>query len=144
MSVATAPPQALTTSAMLATTGVTYRRVDYWCRQGVFDTIPRFEPNPGSGTARRWTREHVQAITVCGRIAEAFTDEDAWPARALPTVILAHAVATLVRHDYPTDGVLMVTADDGTWSDDPYEVLGVVLAGPPVLCLALLTSDRPE
>jgi hypothetical protein len=127
----TAPvrPDTLSTAEALTASNVTYRQADYWCRVGVFSTIPRFKPNPGSGTARRWSVGHVQALTVCGRIAEAFADEDAWPGRPLPTVVLAHAVACLVRNDFPTDGVLMVNAEDCRWSDDPYDILGILVEG---------------
>lgn len=142
MSVMT-PPATLTTNEALIRSGVSYRRLDYWCRVGVFDVIPRFEPNPGSGTSRRWSVEHVQALTVCGRLAEAFTDDTAWP-KNVPTRALAHAVNALVRDDFPTSGVLIVTGDDAEWLDDPYTILGRLLEGPPVLVLPLLRTDRPD
>jgi hypothetical protein len=145
VTVVTAPvrPVTLTTTGALAASGVSYRRLDYWCRVGVFDTIPRFEPNPGSGVSRRWSVEHVQALTVCGRLADAFTEDTAWP-KNVPTRALAYAVAALVRHAFPTDGVLMVTCDDAVISDDPDTILGHLLAGPPLLVLPLLRTDRPE
>lgn len=142
---APARPGTYTTTEALALSGVTYRRLDYWCRVGVFDTIERFEPTPGSGISRQWSSGHVQALTVCGRLAEAFAEEgQAETARALPTVLLARAVAALVRHNFPTTGALMVNAEDALWSDDPTAILSSVLDGRPHLVATLRASDRPE
>lgn len=142
MTLTVAPPETYSTAEVLAFSGVTHRRLDYWCRVGVFDPIAAFVAMPGSGNARRWSIEHVQAMTVCGRLAETFTEDTTWP-RNVPTVVLAHVVACLARHQFPTDGVLMVNGEDATWADDPYEILGVLLTGPPLLVLPLLTTDRP-
>lgn len=141
---ATAPPTFSTTAA-LAMAGVSHRRADYWCTVGVFDSIdPRWRTNPGSGTSRRWTVDHVHALTVCGRLVDVLAPEEGiTTTKNLPTVVLAHAVNTLARHGFPVDGVLMVNAEDGEWSDDPYVILGALLAGPSLLCLALFPTDRP-
>lgn len=138
-----------TTAETQRLAAVSYRQMDYWCRVGVFAGIPGFRPRPGSGVSRVWTRDHVHALTVCGRIADSFIDTTSreWPGRApgrgVPTDALRRAVDCLIRHDFPLDGLLMVNAEEGLWSDDPDTIIDVLLSGPPYLVILLRPADRP-
>lgn len=48
-----------------ALTGVTYRRLDHWCREGIVGERPG-----GSGSKRRWTDNDVRALRVLAAAAD--------------------------------------------------------------------------
>lgn len=47
--------------------GISYRQLDYWCRNGVI--IPAQDAR-GSGTRRRFTLEQVRQLIVAGELAD--------------------------------------------------------------------------
>lgn len=49
--------------------GVSYRQLDYWCRNGVAVPISGDNPSPGSGQHRRWSRADVRVVVALGRLA---------------------------------------------------------------------------
>jgi len=56
-----APDSAEITSADLVAgiDGLTYRRLDFWCRQGY---LRPNEKDPGSGKARTWTTDEAEVV----------------------------------------------------------------------------------
>lgn len=58
----------LTSRQLAERAGVTYRQVDYWCREGYI--VPAIESD-GSGTRRLWGREHVPQVKAMGRVTRA-------------------------------------------------------------------------
>jgi DNA-binding transcriptional MerR regulator len=53
----------LTSAQMCRAAGVTYRQLDYWCREGL--VRPAVEAS-GQGSRRRWSRADVGAVTALG------------------------------------------------------------------------------
>lgn len=131
------------TTEVVTLAGASYRQLDYWSRCGVFDVLPEFVATPGSGVPRRWTPEHVQALTVCSRIADSFTDDTSASRKNIPTAVLRATVTELHRAGFPTHGLLLVAADVAIWSDDPDQIVASLLAGPAWLVLPLRAADRP-
>ena len=66
--------------------GVTYRQLDYWCRQGYLpaSTVEA----SGSGTRRRFTRQQVWQIATCGALM-ASTPALGQPAEAMRMAAIA-------------------------------------------------------
>lgn len=146
MSMAAVDAPEFTTREVLALTGITYRRLDYWTRLGVLDRAGPLglRARPGSGTGRVWRAEHVQALRVCARLADCFTDDnEPSPAPGVPTPVLAHAVEALRRYRWPTSGYLLACGDGGEWAPDVPALTTLLDAGQPWLVLTLTTADRP-
>jgi DNA-binding transcriptional MerR regulator len=58
----------MTSDALVAASGCSYRQLDYWCRNGVL--VPTLSTaRPGSGGQRRWSRKDTRVVHVCARLA---------------------------------------------------------------------------
>jgi DNA-binding transcriptional MerR regulator len=58
----------VTTQAVVAATGVTYRQLDYWARCGY--VRPKHE-GAGSGVWRRWSERELHVAELIGRLTRA-------------------------------------------------------------------------
>ncbi len=56
----------LTAAEVVATSGLTYRQLDYWCRAGVLG--PERARGPGTGYPREWTPEDVAILCALRRL----------------------------------------------------------------------------
>ena len=61
----------LSSTEVTRITGITYRQLDYWVRNGVIPPDWVDDPSAGSGRARRWHPEAIPALQVAGRISRA-------------------------------------------------------------------------
>jgi hypothetical protein len=52
---------------LLTTAGITYRQLDYWCRQGYLQP----EHLGGSGVFRQWSKAEVRVVHTMGRLVTA-------------------------------------------------------------------------
>jgi len=57
----------ISTDAARRIAGVSYRQLDYWCRQHI---VAPSVPADGCGTQRRFSIDQVRAICLAGRLAE--------------------------------------------------------------------------
>lgn len=74
--------------------GITYRKLDYWCREGVLGE--EHQVPAGSGHSRQLTDLDVAALQAIGRVSEALA-EMAGQVRNLGSVKLYRVVADQVR-----------------------------------------------
>lgn len=128
--------------------GLTYRRLDYWCRLGVFGA--RTPIARGSGSQRVWSRDLVHAATVCRRLTDAVTADAELPGLAytpgpssLPVSVLALAVDELAAHGWPVSGYLLACGDTAVHAPDVEGVAAVLDAGGSWIVVALSPDDRP-
>lgn len=68
MSSAAVMQRGLTSDELCDRAGITYRMLDYWCRQGVFDCMGT--ATPGSGGQRRFARAEVRVAATIARLSE--------------------------------------------------------------------------
>lgn len=72
------PPEKLGTvssSEFVEQTGITYRQLDYWCRQGILP-VASGEANPGSGKSRRFDEDLVEKVKLVGRVCKALSKNE--------------------------------------------------------------------
>jgi len=61
----------LSSTEMTRLTGLTYRQLDYWIRNGVIPAHWVDNPHGGSGHHRHWNPDAVRPLQVAGRITRA-------------------------------------------------------------------------
>lgn len=59
----------VTTSELIAETGISYRQADYWCRTGLLTTLDA--ATPGSGWTRRLGQDQVVRARAIAALLEA-------------------------------------------------------------------------
>lgn len=139
----------LTRAEAMRHSGLTYRRLDYWCRVGV---LGEMTPSArGSGSQRIYTVDAVHALAVCARVADCATPDlpdhgiDSRMTGTIPLRLLQRVVGALVEHRFPVGGYLLVCGDDARWTpfvEGVADVLGS--EGGAWVVTQLRPDDRPE
>lgn len=137
----------LTRAEAMRHSGLTYRRLDYWCRREVLGELT--PTARGSGTQRVWTADAVHALTVCRRVADCVTpdvgtDPLVVPSPSFPLDTLRHVVRELIDRRFPVAGYLLTCGDLAVWCPDLTAAAVVIEAGGAWIATALDPSDRPE
>ena len=63
-------PMLISSAELSRRTGVSYRKIDFWCNNGVI--FPVGDPSPGSGYQRKFDEEIVPKVRLLGKICEVF------------------------------------------------------------------------
>ena len=90
----------ITTSELLADTGITYRRADYWVRTGLLTTLDA-DPTPGTGHVRRFAADQLTRAHAIAALLNAGV--------SLPVV--REVIDDLVTHGRATSGALTFVLD---------------------------------
>lgn len=92
-----------TSTEVVELTGVSYRKLDYWCRNFV---VPD-QSDPGSGNKRTFTEEQLADIQFCARINRCLEAE------GIQTPIALLIKATTQRRLVPNSVGLSIQLGDG-------------------------------
>ena len=89
----------VTTPGLSRLTGLTYRQLDYWARNGVIPYKYLLAAEPGSGTARRWHPDVITPLSTVARILSGLSVGSNFGGRDVKRILLSHDLGSIALGD---------------------------------------------